>query len=300
MRGFCEKGPRLPNGKRAKVPDVTDTNFYDEEDQSSFESDRKFSNFILFTGSFALILIYMYSNLKTVKKKRDEKDQNISKAKYTGKADIGGPWTLYDTNGDEVTHRDYLGKYYLIYFGFTMCPDVCPISLQKITKAMNKVKKSKEYEYFELECIFVSLDPDRDSNRRIKEYCEIFDPSIRGLTHKTNDDPDLKKILKDFKIHSSKIYLSQEEEDEDAESLKENAPEVVEKMGELKPLKDDKYSLDHTIVTYLMGPDNEFLTYLGSNQNEHEMADIILDEVSSDLGHRFMGKNDRMGAPRKE
>ena len=96
-----------------------------------------------------------------------------------------------------------------------------------------------------------------------------------GLTHKSNDDPELKKILKDFKIHSSKIILSAEEEKEDEESLQENAPEVVESMKKQKVKKNEKYSLDHTIVTYLMGPDNEFVTYLGSNLSDNEMSEII-------------------------
>ena len=111
-----------------------------------------------------------------------------------------------------------------------------------------------------------------------------------GLTHKSNDDPELKKILKSFKIHSSKIFLTEEEEKEDEDSLKEVAPEVVERMKEKAAKKNDKYSLDHTIVTYLMGPDNEFVTYLGSNLNETEMAEIILDEISADIGKRFGAK----------
>ena len=109
-----------------------------------------------------------------------------------------------------------------------MCPDVCPISLQKVAKAVRAIKKAKEYKYFDLESIFVSIDPDRDSNERIKQYCNIFDPSMIGLTHKSNEDPDLKSILKKFKIHSSKIYLTAQEDKEDEESLKLNAPEVVE------------------------------------------------------------------------
>jgi protein SCO1 len=107
-----------------------------------------------------------------------------------------------------------------------------------------------------------------------------------GLTHKSNEDPDLKAILKRFKIHSSKIYLTEEEEKEDADNLKINAPDVLNKLNET-PKKNEKYSLDHTIVTYLMGPDNEFVTYLGSNLNEKEMADIILDEISADIGKRY-------------
>lgn len=112
---------------------------------------------------------------------------------------------LYDTKGEPVTHKDFAGKYYLIYFGFTFCPDVCPVSLMKMSSALNKVKESKEAKYFDIEAIFVSVDPDRDSNERIEEYCKIFNPSLIGLTHKSNSAPELKDLLKKFKIHVSKI-----------------------------------------------------------------------------------------------
>ena len=158
----------------------------------------------------------------------------------------------------------------------------------KMAKAMNKVKESKEYNYFDLDAIFVSVDPDRDSNERIEEYCKIFDPSIKGLTHKTNDNQELKEILRKFKIHVSKILLSEEEEKEDMKSLMEHAPEVIEKLGGLEKKKDDKYTLDHSIIVYLMGPDNQFLTYLGSNLDEKDMANLILDEISADLKRKLL------------
>ena len=65
---------------------------------------------------------------------------------------------------------------------------------------------------FDLETIFVSVDPDRDTNERIEEYCKIFDKNMMGLTHKSNDNPELKETLKKFKIHVSKILLSEAEE----------------------------------------------------------------------------------------
>ena len=80
---------------------------------------------------------------------------------------------------------------------------------------METVKASKEYKYFDIEALFVSVDPDRDSGERIEEYCKIFNPSMIGLTHKTNDSPELKELLKKFKIHVSKIVLTDEEEAED-------------------------------------------------------------------------------------
>lgn len=139
---------------------------------------------------------------------------------------------LYDTKGEPVTHKQMAGKYYMIYFGFTYCPDVCPISLIKMAKTINKVRESKEYNYFDLEAIFVSVDPDRDSNKRIEEYTKIFHDDLIGLTHKSNDSPELKELLKKFKIHVSKIYLSEEEEKEDMDTLRENSPEVAKMMEE--------------------------------------------------------------------
>ena len=100
----------------------------------------------------------------------------------------------------------------------------------KLARALNKVKESKEYAYFDIEPIFVSVDPNRDSYERIEEYVKIFHPDLHGLTSKHNDSPELKEMLKKFKIHVSKIYLTEEDEKEDFKSLKENAPEVVEKM----------------------------------------------------------------------
>lgn len=98
-------------------------------------------------------------------------------------------------------------------------------------------------------------------------------------------------MLKKFKIHVSKIYLSEEEEKEDLETLKENAPQVLEKMAQIEAKKDEKYTLDHSIIVYLIGPDNQFLTYLGSNLDENAMTDIILDEISTDLKRKVLNPN---------
>jgi hypothetical protein len=83
--------PGTPFGERTspeQPPDATDTSGYiSDEDTASFQSDRKFSNFILFTGAIALMGIYMYSNVMSLKRKKENKVQNIGKASYTGKAE---------------------------------------------------------------------------------------------------------------------------------------------------------------------------------------------------------------------
>jgi protein SCO1/2 len=227
----------------------------------------------MFLGTFCMIVIFAIANVTQLKKQNEAKKEKlenpgVSNTKYTGKANIGGNWLLYDTKDEPVTHKDMAGKYYLIYFGFTFCPDVCPVSLMKMSSALKRVKESKEASYFDIDALFVSVDPDRDSNERIEEYCKIFHPDLKGLSHKSNNNPELKEILKKFKIHVSKILLTDEEEEEDMKSLKEHAPEVIEKLGKYEKKKDDKYTLDHSIIVYLMGPDNQFLTYLGSNLDE--------------------------------
>jgi protein SCO1/2 len=80
-----------------------------------------------------------------------------------------------------------------------------------MAKALDAVRGSKEAKYFDLDAIFVSVDPNRDSYERIDEYTKIFHPSLIGLTSKKNDSPELKDILKKFKIHVSKIYLTDED-----------------------------------------------------------------------------------------
>ena len=184
-----------------------------------------------------MVILLMVSNVKQAKRERERQQKadlgQKSSTTYTGKADIGGDWQLYDTKGKPVSHKDFAGRYYLIYFGFTYCPDVCPVSLMKLASAINKVRDSKEYAFFDLDAIFVSVDPNRDNNQRIEEYVKIFHPDLIGLTHKSNDNQELKDMLKKFKIHVSKIFLTDEDEKEDLKSLEENAPEVVEKMKQV-------------------------------------------------------------------
>ncbi len=252
------------------------------EDSTSFYNRRRRLYYLLIVS--ATIISGVYIGLHYLKPEEQiPSKRRLGEVTFVGKAQIGGPWKMLDTKGNTITHKDFQGKYYLIYFGFTQCPDVCPMSLQKIAKVLKKIRQSKEYKYFDIECIFVSVDPDRDSFERIKNYCRLFDDKIIGTTSPSNDDPTLKEMLKSFKIHSSKIYLSKEDEEEDLKNLKKNVPDVVNQMQNIKTKNNMKYSLDHTIVTYLMGPNNNFVTYLSANLNPEEMYNIVVDEIMHDL-----------------
>ena len=93
--------------------------------------------------------------------------EGAKKVVAKGKAHIGGDWELIGTDGKNVSSKDFEGKYYLIYFGFCNCPDICPNSLMKLAKALEKVKKTSDAKFFGIESVFVSVDPDRDTSEKI-------------------------------------------------------------------------------------------------------------------------------------
>lgn len=137
----------------------------------------------------------------------------------------GGPFKLTDQDGKTVTEKDFDGKYRLVYFGFTSCPDVCPVDLKKMTDALNMIDKGR---LAEIAPIFITVDPDRDTPKVMKEYVSLFKPSPVGLT---GSKEDLKKVQDGYKVYAAKV------EDK----------------------KGGDYTLNHSAYIYLMGPDNRFI-----------------------------------------
>lgn len=242
-------------GNELKDPMKTEED-EEKEDEASFQNENKRSIYFFVVASMGLLGGYAVMQMNAM---RDEKKSvKSAKVTYTGKADIGGPWKLHDMQGNTVTDKDFKGSYYLLYFGFCNCPDICPISLQKLSKALAHIRQMPEYKYVKLKTVFVSVDPDRDTPQRINKFLSHFDSSIIGLTAKSNDDPDLRSMMNKFRIYASKIEL-------DDKPLK---------PGEKRP-----YTLDHTIITYLMDDSNNYLTHLGSNLSDRDLAQIIVDAV---------------------
>jgi protein SCO1/2 len=97
-------------------------------------------------------------------------------------AAIGGPFTLTDQNGRGVSDRDYAGRYRIMYFGFTHCPDVCPTDLAVLGQALRRFEKSDPARAARVTPIFVSVDPERDKPAVLKDYVAAFHPRLVGLT----------------------------------------------------------------------------------------------------------------------
>lgn len=116
-------------------------------------------------------------------------------------ARIGGDFTLTDQDGKPARWRDYAGKYRLVYFGYTYCPDVCPVDLQKIIAGLHRFAKQEPARAAKLQPIFISVDPQRDTPAVIKPWVAAFDPHLIGLT---GTPEQIEAVKKDFAVMAAK------------------------------------------------------------------------------------------------
>ena len=102
-----------------------------------------------------------------------------------GEALVGGPFTLTDQHGAEVTEQDFAGRYMLVYFGYTYCPDICPMSLANMTQAMDLLPPEQAEQVVP---IFITVDPERDTVKQLAEYAPLFHPRLVALTGSARGD----------------------------------------------------------------------------------------------------------------
>lgn len=164
-----------------------------------------------------------------------------------GKPQIGGPFHLIDDNGNLFTEKDLLGKFSILYFGFTKCPDVCPEELEILAEVLRTTNKDEK----RIQPIFVTCDPARDTPEILKEYLSDFHPDIIGLTG-TYDE--IKNMCKEYRVYFST-------------------------PPDLKP--GDDYLVDHSIFFYLMDPEGNFIDVLGRNYNAKEATEKVLEHLDS-------------------
>ena len=167
----------------------------------------------------------------------------------TGKADIGGTFELTDHNGNSVTNKAFKGKYMLIYFGYTYCPDVCPTGLTEISNALDLLGSGAD----KIVPIFITVDPARDTSEHLKEYVTFFHPRLVGLTGTMEQ---IKTATRAYRVYFAK---------------------VDNKMPDADP---EDYTVDHTAIAYLMGPNGEFRQHFGHGTDAKQMAERIKEIIS--------------------
>lgn len=156
----------------------------------------------------------------------------------SGTPSIGGPFTLVDHTGKTVTERDFLGKFMLIYFGFTYCPDVCPTELQIMAAALQSLGPKAE----QIQPVFISVDPERDTPDVLATYVKQFDPRFIGLTGTVEQVAAVSKAYRVF-------FRKAKDESSSAD-----------------------YSVDHSSIIYLMDREGKFLVFFGPGTSPDEVA----------------------------
>jgi protein SCO1/2 len=156
-------------------------------------------------------------------------------------AAIGGPFTLVDQDGRTISDRDFAGRYRIVYFGYTHCPDICPTDLATISQALSSFEKSDPKRAARVQPIFVTVDPERDTPAVMKEYLRPFHPRLLGLGGSPAQVADVEKK---FAIYSRK--------------------------GDVQP--GGGYAMDHSRQIVLQGPKGEPLALLADDQGAKAMA----------------------------
>ena len=159
---------------------------------------------------------------------------------------IGGPFTLTDQHGNTVTDADFRGRYMLVYFGFTYCPDVCPTALATITEAMDRLGGAADAIVPSL----ITVDSERDTPEQLKMYASHFSPRLVALT---GTPEQIAGVAKAYRIYYAKVP-------------QEGA--------------DDAYTMDHSAITYLMGPDGAYVRHFSHAATADEMADQLREIVA--------------------
>jgi protein SCO1/2 len=158
-------------------------------------------------------------------------------------AKIGGPFTLTDQDGKTVKDSDFAGKYRILYFGYSYCPDVCPIDLQKIAAGFARFEKQQPERAKQIQPIFITIDPERDTPAVLKQYVSAFHPRLIGLT---GTPAQIKAVADAYLV----MYKAQ------------------------KPAGPDPkaYLVDHSRQAYLMGKQGEPIALLPYDESPEAIA----------------------------
>ncbi|MBW8904053.1 MAG: SCO family protein [Bradyrhizobium sp.] len=149
---------------------------------------------------------------------------------------VGGPFKLVDQNDKPITEQDFKGEPFLVFFGFTHCPDVCPTTLFEVSEIFRALGPDAK----NLRAMFVTVDPERDTPAVMKDYLASFDPRIIGVT---GDIEAITAAEKSYRVYAKKV-----------------------------PTDGGGYTMDHTAIVYLMNKDGRFVAPFNMKRRPEEAA----------------------------
>ena len=167
-------------------------------------------------------------------------------------AKIGGAFTLTDQDGKTVRDTDFAGKYRLVYFGYSFCPDICPVDVQKLMRGLSAFEKSDAARGAKVQPIFITVDPARDTPAALKPFVARYHPRLLGLT---GTPEQIAAVAKAFVVTYHKVDGS--------------AP--------------DRYLMAHSQLAFLMDPAGKPLVLLPLDDPSTDADEGAPDKVAADL-----------------
>ena len=193
----------------------------------------------LFAGACIAIAVALATVTVIVVTGRD-RAQAVAEGTGTGQPAVGGPFQLVNQDGQAVDQTLLDGKWSLVFFGFTYCPDFCPTTLTSLEATRRQLGAAGD----DLQIVFVSIVPERDTPGALKDYLSSdgFPPGVIGLTGTTQQVADAARVYRAY----------------------------FEKVGE-----GEDYTMNHSLTVYLMGPDGRFRSALGHDLGPERSAQLI-------------------------
>jgi protein SCO1/2 len=164
-----------------------------------------------------------------------------AKMQSVGRALVGGPFTLTDHTGRRVTDQDFRGRTLIVVFGFTFCPDVCPTELQLISAALDRLGPRAK----DAVPLFITVDPERDTPAQLASYVKSFHPRLVGLT---GTQEEIDAAAKAYRVYFKK------------------APDPKSSAG---------YTMDHSALIYVMGPDGTYQAHFAPGVSVDTLAERL-------------------------
>ena len=197
-------------------------------------------------GSLATVGVLLITNLGPF----SSGSATVSKTVTTGTAAIGGPFTLVSSSSGNVTDQSYSGKWLLIFFGYTFCPDACPTALNNISVALEKLGSDAS----RLQPLFITVDPQRDTREVMNEYLKSFDSRIVGLT---GTQAQIDSVVKEYRVYV--------------------AAQKSETSG-------NDYLVSHSAYIYLMNAQGKFVNVIQGSEDGEAIAAWVRKEMTHQAG----------------
>jgi protein SCO1/2 len=164
----------------------------------------------------------------------------------SGKAAVGTPFTLTNPQGKHISLSDFRGKLVLLYFGYTSCPDVCPTDLLAMAQTVKSLGKQGD----QVQPVFITLDPARDTRAVLRGYAAAFHPRLVALTGSADD---IRRIATAYKVFYEKVRIE----------------------------RADTYLIDHSAFTFLLDRNGKYVLFFPPGTTPERMAVMVREQLAA-------------------